>query len=72
MAIPGQDDTLKPLLTGPVDYADLYFRSGKFLGELVPGYEDGDIWSVQARVLMALYKFLVSKWNAAYEYLGEE
>lgn len=75
LAIPSQStqtfDLLNSMVTDPSDYADMFFQSGKWVGEKVPGFEDGDIWSIQARVLMALYKFLISKWNASYDYLGE-
>jgi hypothetical protein len=62
---------LLSVIAQPDDAAEMYFQSGKLVAEQDPGYEDGDIWAVQARLLMSLYKFLTSKWNASYDYLGK-
>lgn len=64
-------DLLSSVIVDPVSCAEMYFQSGKCVAEEDPGYEEGDIWAVQARLLMALYKFLTSKWNASYDYLGK-
>lgn len=64
-----QDRSVSALMTDQQDHADMFFRSGKLVGD-VAGFLDGDIRTVQARVLMALYNFLVSDWNAAYDCLG--
>lgn len=49
---------------------EYFFRTAKFLGDPVSGFEDADFWSVQALSLMAIYMLAVSKRNAAYAYFG--
>lgn len=50
--------------------AEVFFRSAKALGDPVLGFENGDLWCVQALVLMAVYQMLLSGCNAAYMYIG--
>jgi hypothetical protein len=53
------------------DWAEMFYRSAKLLGDPVSGFEDADLWSVQALVLMSIYTLAISKRNAAYAYYGE-
>lgn len=53
------------------DWAEMYYRSAKLLGDPVSGFEDADLWSVQALVLMSVYTLAISKRNAAYAYYGK-
>lgn len=53
------------------DWAEMFYRSAKLLGDPVSGFEDADLWSVQALVLMAIYTLAISKRNAAYAYYGK-
>ena len=66
------DGTFNTLSPSHIDHAELLFRSAKFLGECVSGFENGDLWSVQALCLMGVYQMMVSRWNAAYVYIGEQ
>jgi hypothetical protein len=52
------------------DWAEMFYRSAKLLGDPVSGFEDADLWSVQALVLMSVYTLAISKRNAAYAYYG--
>ena len=65
-------DLANTLSPSHADHAELLFKSAKFLGEYVSGFEDGDLWSVQALCLMAVYQMMVSRWNAAYVCIGEK
>lgn len=72
MALPKKiDNSLAMIVTDTRDHADLFFRSGIRLAEGAPGYYEGDLWSIQARALMALYNFSVSKWRPAYIMLSK-
>jgi hypothetical protein len=53
------------------DWAEMFYRSAKLCGDPVTGFEDADLWSVQALVLMSVYTLAISKRNAAYSYYGE-
>lgn len=53
------------------DWAEMFYRSAKQLGDPVSGFEDADLWSIQALVLMSVYTLAISKRNAAYAYYGE-
>ena len=53
------------------DWAEMFYRSAKLLGDPVSGFEDADLWSVQALVLMSVYTLAISKRNAAYAYYGK-
>ncbi|KAB5570143.1 fungal-specific transcription factor domain-containing protein [Coniochaeta sp. 2T2.1] len=52
------------------DWAEMFYRSAKLLGDPVSGFEDADLWSVKALVLMSVYTLAISKRNAAYAYYG--
>ncbi|VUC20311.1 unnamed protein product [Clonostachys rosea] len=60
------DYLLGPFSIGSIEQAEALLKSALYFGEQLPEFTDGDIWSVQAHALIAMYKFSVSKWNAAY------
>ncbi|CAM1505393.1 Fc.00g110300.m01.CDS01 [Cosmosporella sp. VM-42] len=74
MATPGQNSPehvlIARLRSQPVDRAEVLFRSAKCLGDPLSGFEDGDLWSVQALSLMSVYMLAVTKRSAAYAYCG--
>ncbi|KAF7546860.1 hypothetical protein G7046_g9182 [Stylonectria norvegica] len=76
MATPELDSPAEAIVSrlrsGPIDRAEMFFRSAKYLADALPGLglEDADFWSVRALALMAFYKLAVSKRNAAYAYTG--
>ncbi|CAH0049149.1 unnamed protein product [Clonostachys solani] len=60
------DYLLGPFSIGSIEQAEALLKSAMYFGEQLPEFTDGDIWSIQAHALIAMYKFSVSKWNAAY------
>ncbi|CAG9937618.1 unnamed protein product, partial [Clonostachys rosea f. rosea IK726] len=60
------DFLLGPFSIGSIEQAEALLKSAMYFGEQLPEFTDGDIWSIQAHALIAMYKFSVSKWNAAY------
>ncbi|RKU40062.1 hypothetical protein DL546_000525 [Coniochaeta pulveracea] len=52
------------------EWAEMFYRSAKLLGDPVSGFEDSDLWSIQALILMSVYMLTISKRNAAYAYYG--
>lgn len=65
------DFMLGPFASGSMSQAEVLFKSAMSFGESLPQFSDGDLWSVQTHALIALFKFSVSKWNAAYASLGK-
>jgi hypothetical protein len=65
-----EEAVIKRLRSDQFNRAEAFFRSAKFLGDPVSGFEDADFWSVQALSLMSVYMLAVSKRNAAYAYYG--
>lgn len=55
----------------PVNRAEMFFRSAKSLGDPASGFEDADLWSVEALSLMSIYMLAVTKRCAAYALHGE-
>jgi short subunit fatty acids transporter len=53
------------------EWAEMFYRSAKLLGDPVSGFEDSDLWSIQALILMSVYMLTISKRNAAYAYYGK-
>ncbi|ETS85784.1 hypothetical protein PFICI_03809 [Pestalotiopsis fici W106-1] len=53
-----------------INHAEVFFRNAKALADPESGFENANIWSVQALCLMAIYMLSVSKRNAAYAYYG--
>ncbi|KEY70244.1 hypothetical protein S7711_04353 [Stachybotrys chartarum IBT 7711] len=58
------------LRSGNVDRAEAFFRAARSLADPVSGFEDADLWSVQALALMSVYTLAVSRRNTAYAYHG--
>lgn len=54
----------------PIHRAELFYRCARRLRNTVDGFEDADLWSVQALSLMAMYMLSISKRNGAYSYIG--
>lgn len=50
--------------------AEQFFRSATHFADPLNGFEDGGIMSIQALLLMAVYKVSVSNRNAAWRHLG--
>jgi hypothetical protein len=67
-----EDTIIKRLRSEQFDRAEVFFRSAKFLGDPLSGFEDADFWSVQALSLMSIYMLSVSRRNAAYAYYGKQ
>lgn len=67
-----QDDSvIKNLQTTTADRAEMFFMNAKCLCDPTSGFEDADFWSVQALLLMSLFKLARTKRNAAYAYHGK-
>ncbi|KAI1452249.1 fungal-specific transcription factor domain-containing protein [Annulohypoxylon moriforme] len=58
------------LHSGSANRAELFYRNAENIYRPVSGFEDADFWSIQALLLMSLYKLVVSKRNASYFYYG--
>lgn len=55
----------------PFDRAEMFYRSAKMLGDSMSGFEDADLWSVQALCLMSVYMLSISNRTRAYALHGE-
>ncbi|KAJ0108603.1 hypothetical protein J7T55_015037 [Diaporthe amygdali] len=64
------DSIIKNLQTSTADRAEMFFMNAKCLCDPTSGFEDADFWSVQALLLMSLFKLARTKRNAAYAYHG--
>lgn len=65
------DSVIKNLQTTTADRAEMFFMNAKCLCDPTSGFEDADFWSVQALLLMSLFKLARTKRNAAYAYHGK-
>lgn len=52
------------------DQSEIFFLNAKSINNPVIGFEDADLWSIQALILMALYLLLRSRRNPAFAYIG--
>ena len=52
------------------DLAETFFLNAKSINNPIIGFEDADLWSVQALLLMGLYMLLKSRRNPAFAYIG--
>ncbi|KAI0887368.1 fungal-specific transcription factor domain-containing protein [Annulohypoxylon maeteangense] len=70
--IRGTDEAaiIRSLHSEPISRAELFYRNAENIYNPVSGFEDADFWSIQALLLMSLYKLVVSKRNASYFYYG--
>lgn len=50
--------------------SEIFYLNAKSINNPVVGFEDADLWSVQALLLMALYMLLRSRRTPAYAYIG--
>ena len=65
------DSVIRNLQTSTADRAEMFFMNAKCLCDPTSGFEDADFWSVQALLLMSLFKLARTKRNAAYAYHGK-
>jgi hypothetical protein len=66
-----EEAIINDLRSEPSDRAEIFFRAAKSLGDPITGFEDADLWSIQALSLMSVYMLAVSKRNASYAYYGK-
>lgn len=52
------------------DQSEIFFLNAKSINNPLIGFEDADLWSIQALLLMALYMLLRSRRNLAFAYIG--
>jgi hypothetical protein len=65
-----EEAIVRQLRSGPLNQAELYFFAAKSLRDPHSGFEDEDLWSVQALILMTVYLLAASKRNAAHAHHG--
>ena len=61
---------INSLRTNHPDQSEIFYLNAKSINNPVVGFEDADLWSVQALLLMALYMLLRTRRNPAYAYIG--
>lgn len=61
---------LERLHGGSVSRAEMFYINATHLNDPVSGFEDGDITSIQALLLVTVFMLTVAKRNAAWAYLG--
>lgn len=52
------------------DQSEIFFLNAKSINNPIIGFEDADLWSIQALLLMALYMLLKTRRNPAFAYIG--
>ena len=52
------------------DQSEIFFLHAKGINNPIIGFEDADLWSIQALLLMALYMLMKSRRNPAFAYIG--
>ena len=69
---PGSQEAeiINSLRTNYPDQSEIFYLNAKSINNPVVGFEDADLWSVQALLLMALYMLLRTRRNPAYAYIG--
>lgn len=65
-----ESQILKRLDAGPVDRAELFYLNATYLNDPIHGFEDGDITSIQALLLITVFMLTVAKRNAAWAFFG--
>jgi len=65
-----ESQILKRLDASPVDRAELFYLNATYLNDPIQGFEDGDITSIQALLLITVFMLTVAKRNAAWAYFG--
>ena len=53
------------------DQAEAFFLHAKSISDSFVGFEDGELWTVQALLLMAFFKVTKGKSNTAAAYIGQ-
>ncbi len=53
------------------DQAEVFFLHAKSTHDPFVGFEDGNLWTIQALLLMALFMFTKAKRNTAAAYIGQ-
>lgn len=61
---------LERLDGGSVSRAEMFYVNATHLNDPVSGFEDGDITSIQALLLVTVFMLTIAKRNAAWAYLG--
>ena len=66
-------DLIQHFTPSPLESSEMFFTSAKYhyFGNKWSGQEDGELWTIQATTLMAVYNLLWSRFNAAYMDVGE-
>ena len=52
------------------DQSEIFLLNAKSISNPIVGFEDADLWSIQALLLMALYMLLKARRNPAFAYIG--
>lgn len=65
-----ESQILKRLDGGSVDRAEVFYLNATHLSDPLSGFEDGDITSIQALLLLTVFMLTVAKRNAAWAYFG--
>ena len=70
--VPGTRDAevIDSLRARSPDQSEIFLLNAKSINNPLVGFEDADLWSIQALLLMALYMLLKTKRNHAYAYIG--
>lgn len=61
---------LKRLDGGSFDRAEMFYLNATHLNDPISGFEDGDITSIQALLLISVFMLTVAKRNASWAYFG--
>lgn len=61
---------LERLDGGSVSRAEMFYVNATHLNDPVSGFEDGDITSIQALLLVTVFMLTIAKRNAAWAYFG--
>ena len=65
-----ENQILKRLDGGNIDRVEIFYFNATHLNDPALGFEDGDIPSIQALLLITVFMLTVAKRNAAWAYLG--
>lgn len=70
--IPGtrDADVIDSLRAKTPDQSEIFLLNAKSINNPVVGFEDANLWSIQALILIALYMLLNTKRTPAYAYIG--
>ncbi|KFY93764.1 hypothetical protein V500_03550 [Pseudogymnoascus sp. VKM F-4518 (FW-2643)] len=65
-----ESQILKRLDSGNTERAEMFYLNATHLNDPVSGFEDGDITSIQALLLITVFMLTIAKRNSAWAYLG--